>query len=237
MYVRLNDTVVVEIIPDFDMDFPGVPIEKRYSKEFISKLIHIEDNVDVRIGSTFLNGEFILPSVVVPTDESEENNMIVFPDESAYDIKINELSEECTRTIYKGTDVTLSDGTVEHFTLEKEDQINLQGIALKIVMGDTDISWHFDDESVPCKHYSVEDAKTIIATLTAFKEYHITYYRDLRIYVRSMEDVDLVKLVPYGFALPESAKSDVLKGLEKKLGMNPIGETVENNNEIEDSAE
>lgn len=233
MYVRLDDTIVVEIIPDFDMEFPGVPIEKRYSKEFISKLIHIDDNVDVRIGSTFLNGEFILPPVVTPPDEEiEENSVVVFPDKSAYDIKIEELSEECTKTIYNGTDVTLSDGTVEHFTLENEDQINLQGIALKIIMGDTDISWHFDDESVPCKHYSVEDAKIIIATLTAFKEYHITYYRDLRIYVRSMPDVDLVKLVPYGFALPESAKSDVLKGLEIKMGMKPVdGDTTEDTKE------
>lgn len=222
MYVKLENDTVVEIIPDEDPSFPGVPIEKRYDQNFISKLIHIDNEVDVRLGSTFIAGQFINPPVIDPdTGEVDDSNHVVFPDESAYDIKIKELSDECTRTIYNGTDVMLSDGTVEHFTLNNEDQLNLSGIALKIVMGDTDISWHFDDETVPCKHYSVEDAKIIIGTLTAFKEYHITYFRDLRIFVRAMEDIDLVKIMRYGFLLPESAKSEVLKGLEVKMGMRP----------------
>ena len=54
----------------------------------------------------------------------------------------------------------------------------------------------------------------IINTLTVFKSYHITYFRDLRIYVNSLENIEDVEAIYYGYTLPDEAKSDVLKYYE-----------------------
>ena len=55
--------------------------------------------------------------------------------------------------------------------------------------------------------------------ITTFKEYHITYFRDLRIYVYSLNTVEEVEAIEYGFELPEEFKSQVLKDYEQMLGM------------------
>ena len=125
--------------------------------------------------------------------------------------KIDELDRLCNKHICEGTDVLLSTGLTEHFTLDEHDQLNLSGIALKILMGNETISWHNSDKESSCKFYSVEDAKTIISTLTSFKEYHITYFRDLRIYINTLITEEEVNNIEYGFVLPDNFKSDVLK--------------------------
>lgn len=48
MYILLNqDNVVAELIPDEDPVFPGIPIEERYEKSFVDKLMHVDDSVEV----------------------------------------------------------------------------------------------------------------------------------------------------------------------------------------------
>ena len=131
--------------------------------------------------------------------------------------KVSELDNTCERIIHDGTDVTLSDGNTKHFTLDEKDQANLTGIAIELITGADVVMWHVDDHSQHCEFYSPEDAWTIIKTLTAFKKYHITYFRDLRIYVENLTDEERVREVSYGFELPDEFKSDVLKSLESSL--------------------
>lgn len=131
--------------------------------------------------------------------------------------KVDELSNICTQTIYDGADVTLADGTVEHFTLDEQDQLNLSGVGLELLMGEEIVSWHEDDETIACKFYSASDATAIIKTLTANKKYHITYFRDLRIYVKSLSSMEEVNSVFYGMVLPDEFKSEVLIAYEQKL--------------------
>ena len=133
--------------------------------------------------------------------------------------KLEELSDICTKTIYDGLDIQLSDGTTEHFTLEEHDQLNLSDIGLQLLQGAETISWHADDETQHCKFYSSTDANTIISTLTLYKSYHITYFRDLRIYVRSLTDISAVKTIIYGITIPNEYKSEVLKTYEIKMGL------------------
>lgn len=47
-YIRLNKSnVVMEIIPSEDTRFPGIPIEHRYSADFIAALIQTADETEV----------------------------------------------------------------------------------------------------------------------------------------------------------------------------------------------
>lgn len=48
MYILLSDkNTVSEIIPDENPIFPGIPIEERYTPDFVAKLIHVPDNTEV----------------------------------------------------------------------------------------------------------------------------------------------------------------------------------------------
>lgn len=211
MYIRLENNVVTEIIQDFIPDFPEVKITERYEPEFIKTLTYLPNDTDVQVGYILKDGDYVPYIREITVDD------IV----NAKNIKISELSDICTKTIYGGTNVTLSDGTIEHFTLDENDQLNLSGIGLKILMGSEDIYWHENDITAPCKKYSTQDASIIISTLTTFKEYNITYFRDLRIYINSLENINDINSVKYGFELPINFKSDVLKNLELKMNISP----------------
>lgn len=54
MYILLNqDNIVAEIIPDENPIFPGVPIEDRYEKSFVDKLLYVDDSVEVAQNWTY----------------------------------------------------------------------------------------------------------------------------------------------------------------------------------------
>lgn len=127
--------------------------------------------------------------------------------------KITMLEEDCRSTIFAGVDVELSTGT-EHFSLNYEDQINLTALASKMTQKSSQIEWHPDDQNVQCKYYSVEDMTKIINALMYHKTYHITYLRDLRIYVRTFTKESDLQNVYYGMEIPEEYKSEVLKDYE-----------------------
>lgn len=160
----------------------------------------------------YINGEF-----VVRDDYADRLVLRV------RDAKIAQLSRECSNVIYEGADILLSNGNTEHFTLTEQDQLNLSGIGLKIAMGATTIAWHQDDVTEPCRYYSSADAMTIIGSLTVFKEYHITYYRDLRIYINSLSNVESINNIAYGTPIPEEYKSQVLRDYESELMGNGEG--------------
>ena len=68
VYVRLNDNIVEEIIPEFDPTFPNVPIEQRYPADFVSGLIKAENGVEVGMVYNHETGEFSEPEPVTPSE-------------------------------------------------------------------------------------------------------------------------------------------------------------------------
>ena len=151
-----------------------------------------------------------------------KNSLLLYNEKTLEEVKkakIEYLDSTCENTIYTGTDVTLSDGSVEHFTLDAKDQLDLSGIGLQLLQGAEQIAWHKDDETESCKFYSAADGTAIIQTLTMFRTYHITYFRDLRIYVNSLSDIDSINAIEYGSVIPDEYKSDVLKSIEAQMGL------------------
>ena len=54
MYILLDqDLRVKEFIPEIDETFPDIPLDQRYSPEFISQLIYIEDTAGIDYGYKF----------------------------------------------------------------------------------------------------------------------------------------------------------------------------------------
>lgn len=52
-YIYLVQNVVCEIIPEETTVFPGVPAEERYSKNFLSKCIPLEDASGIFLGMVY----------------------------------------------------------------------------------------------------------------------------------------------------------------------------------------
>lgn len=200
-----------------------------------SQLLYIDEVLSRKLYKTDYGNFFVVYQNGEMTVKSEESTKAYLgerdPDkyielwgnpepEKNFDRYMNDLIEsldnQCEQTIFAGIDIELSIGT-EHFTCNYQDQINLTALSTKLVSRTGEIEWHPADESVPCKYYSVEDMAKIMESLMAFKSYHITYFRDLRRYVRSFTKISDLENVWYGMAIPEEYKSEVLKNYESMM--------------------
>lgn len=133
--------------------------------------------------------------------------------------KITEMNTAQQTAIQDGIDVTLTDGTVEHFTLTDHDQTSLMGLQTKVTQGETQIPWHTSDVNEPCKYYSNTDMALITETAMQTVTYHVTYFRDLRIYINSLEDSTSVQNVTYGMTIPKEYRSEVLADIYASKGI------------------
>lgn len=133
--------------------------------------------------------------------------------------KIAEMNAAQQESIQNGVEVTLSDGTIEHFTLTDHDQTSLMGLQTKVAHGETQIPWHTSDVNEPCKYYSNTDMALITETAMQAVTFEVTYFRDLRIYINSMEDSTSVKNVTYGMTIPKEYRSEVLADIYASKGI------------------
>lgn len=152
------------------------------------------------------NGEVYVPPEPIPDPEPYVPTL-----EEVREAKVQEMNALQQAAIQSGVNVTLTDGTVEHFTLTEHDQTSLVGLQSQVAAGEDNIPWHTSDEGEHCKFYSNADMGLIITQAMAWVTWHVTYFRDLRIYIRSLETKEEVAAVTYGVDLPEAYQSEPLK--------------------------
>lgn len=131
--------------------------------------------------------------------------------EEVQESKVYEMNAAQQETISYGVDVKLTNGTTEHFSLTQYDQQSLMGLQSLVAEGEENIPWHNSDETEHCKFYSNADMKLIITNALAYVTYHVTYFRDLRIYIRSLDDVETIQKIQYGDPIPVESQSEVLQ--------------------------
>lgn len=127
--------------------------------------------------------------------------------------KVSEMNDIQQKLIAQGVDVTLSDGSTEHFSLTERDQTSLVGLQAQVAIGAENIPWHTSDEDEHCKFYSNADMAKITSSALSYVTWHITYFRDLRIFIRSLESKEEVEQVAYGMDIPEAYQSEPLKAM------------------------
>ena len=127
--------------------------------------------------------------------------------------KVKEMNAVQQQTIQHGIDVTLTDGATEHFSLTDHDQTSLMGLQSQVAAGVEQIPWHTSDESEHCKFYSNADMALITAAAMEYVTWHVTYFRDLRIYIRALDNIDDVKAITYGIEIPQEYQSEPLKAM------------------------
>lgn len=122
--------------------------------------------------------------------------------------KLAELSGACNAAIVAGCDVTLADGTVEHFALEETDQINLNTAYTACRQGAKEYPYHADGQL--CRLYSAADIIAIGDAATAHKLYHTTYCNHLLTWARRAEAADEMSDIVYGVELPGDLKANMV---------------------------
>lgn len=168
-----------------------------------------------------IQGGFLLSndgSVYVEPEPAPEPEPYEPTLEEVQEWKIREMNDAQQQIIAQGCEVELSDGTKEQFTLTTNDQLSLTSLSVKGLQGTSEFPWHPADENVHCKFYSAEDMKKITDSCAAWVTYHVTYFRDLRIYILSLTDKEDVQAITYGVSLPEEYQSEVLKTILSQMG-------------------
>lgn len=144
----------------------------------------------------------------VPEPEPYEPSL-----EEVQEAKVQEMNGAQQAAIQEGINVKLTDGAVEHFTLTDHDQTSLVGLQAKVLEGEDSIPWHTSDEAEHCKFYSNVDMALITTAAMEYVTWHVTYFRDLRIYIRSLKEKTEVEVVTYGMTIPEAYQSEPLKAM------------------------
>lgn len=109
--------------------------------------------------------------------------------------KLDEIKQSCEDYIYAGTDVTLPDNTIKHFTYTLADQSNISEMFTAIMAGATEYPYHADGEI--CKIYTKEQIVAIYGTLSLFKTEATTYHNSLKAQINAMTDADAILAIKF----------------------------------------
>lgn len=119
-----------------------------------------------------------------------------------------EVSAACEQIIYAGINVTLSDGTTEHYSLTEHDQLNLFGKLSQISVGAARLEYHADGQS--CRYYTAVDMQAIIQAAMWHVSYHTTYCNALNMWIAGCQSTEEVQEIFYGADVPKQYRSEVL---------------------------
>lgn len=150
-----------------------------------------------------------LERITTKVDENIPDKKIPETLEEIKAAKKQEIGQACDKIIYDGMDVTLTDGSTEHFSLTDHDQLNLFGKQVQLAAGTTELEYHADGQ--PCRYYSAEDMQIITSTAMAYVSYHTTYCNAVNMWIAGCETADEIQQIYYGADVPEQYQSDVLK--------------------------
>lgn len=131
--------------------------------------------------------------------------------------KIRDMEATKDMIISQGFDATLSDGSIENFSLFGDDLVYLTALQTQVIAGVETIPWHVSDQNIACKYYSNIDMGIITQTAMSLLVYHITYLKDLTRYINSVETKEQLEDIQYGMILPIEYQSEPLQSMMAQI--------------------
>lgn len=206
---------VIQLLGDFPIKNSGFTVYRENGKFLGDYSAFTTTYREIEGGAQFSNDG----SIYVAPPEPQP---IPIPEptlEELQEQKVVEMNSVQQSVIAEGVDVTLKDGKTYHFSLTTNDQLSIIGSAASGEISVKGTPWHIADESVHCQYYSDEDMALISKASYEYVLYHVTYFRDLRIYIRSLTDKEEVENIYYGVVIPEEYRSEVLADMYDALGV------------------
>jgi hypothetical protein len=148
----------------------------------------VEDNSEIANFIINSNGHF----KITKTDETGKILSIeeYYSIEELKENKKQEINQTCSSLIYSGYDYN-----GEHYDLFDEDQINMLAWS-SIAQQGKSVPYHSSGN--PCRIYTSEEFLNLVAAITSFKTYNLTYCNLLKQQVNEMTNPEEVKAVVYG---------------------------------------
>lgn len=202
---------IVQILGELPFKDKGFTLSREGKKDFWDYTDYTTLYKEVEGGLQFSNDGSVYEEPIKPDPVPEEPYIPTLEEVKAAKVAEMEVMKEAAMAA--GINVTLTDGSEEHFNLEEKEQKMLMALQVKVSAGDEKIPWHTSDETEHCKYYSNADMGLIITAAETVATYHETYIRDLRIYIDSMDNKENVEAVTYGMVIPEGYRSEVLQDM------------------------
>lgn len=130
--------------------------------------------------------------------------------------KLAEITAACHAAIVNGCTVTVTGGSIEHFSLEETDQINLNAAYSAVEQGADGYPYHADGQL--CRIYPAADINAIATAATAHKLYHTTYCNHLLMWARRATSADELTTIFYGATLPEDLATNMAQVIADASG-------------------
>lgn len=200
---------IVRLIGDFPVKTVGFGLSRPNKNDNWNYSDYTTIYREIEGGVIFSNNNsvYVAPESI-PTIQPYEPTL-----EEVQETKVQEMNDIQQSIIQQGVKVTLTDGIVEHFTLTEHDQTSLMGLQSQVAAGEEMIPWHTSNQAEHCKFYSNADMALITTTAMSYVTWHVTYFRDLRIYIRSLTTKEEVENIMYGMDIPEEYRSEPLKAM------------------------
>jgi len=161
---------------------------------------------------------YIEPEIPSETENTEQYTPTL---DDIKRIKISSLSSICNSQIVNGIDIVINN-SVEHFSYTEEDQTNIKEIFDLAVQTNMPMYYHSDGNS--CKLYSVEQIIELYTMSAMNKMHHITYFNQLKMYISTLDNCDIINAIEYGMELTgeylntyNDAMAQAKIGMEKLL--------------------
>ena len=120
--------------------------------------------------------------------------------------KVQMANDTCQSTIYNGIDVELTTGT-EHFSLEPNDQTNIDSMFTAVTLGATQYPYHSD--GAQCKMFSAADIVTLYVAYKTNVTTQTTYCNFLKIWINRETSKDVLAGIVYGSTLPDDLLAEM----------------------------
>ena len=208
-YIYLENNIVCESIPEFHSDFPGIPVEERYSADFLHQCIQWEEQVpqgwEYDEETTTFTPPNISPSLPADIDGAKVQ-------------KLEEIGIVCEETISAGATVNMSAGE-ENFSFDLASRTLILGLYNDLMLciqgqgqyeskagiifkdGDYQVPYHYDNGL--CRYFGTSDWTLVVQELSQLTLYQTTYANVAAVYISSLTDVDAINSFRYGDTLPE----------------------------------
>jgi hypothetical protein len=183
--IRLENNIVVEIIPDY-----ALPVTDWYGANFASQCIEASDEVKLNWIYNQDNKTFTDPTILTIAQIREN--------------KLDSLNGMCSGAIYKGIDI----GTL-HYNFTDKTQVNLETIARMINDGQTTFLYRADNETEQ-RNYIVDEMKVIIKTKSEWITVNTNYYEILKKWVNRETDETILNAIRYGSTLPNDLMQELV---------------------------
>ena len=126
--------------------------------------------------------------------------------------KLEAVAEICQSLIYYGIDVELS-GESHHFSLEPNDQTNIDSMFTAVTLGAKEYPYHSDGNQ--CTMFTASDIVKLYTAYKSFVTQQTTYCNFLKVWINRETDNDILGDIEYGSPLPDDLQSEMQNILEK----------------------